>query len=99
MSRSEPPPSEPIDTPQALAALAVDVFQPHYAEPLSLAEGGSMQRNVADVLSLLAEWRSERPVVAEAPAPAPDVAAPPEVVSEKAPRRRPRGRKFPAEIP
>lgn len=57
MSRSQPPPSAPPDTLDDLAALAVEVFQPYYAEPLPLAEGAGITRNVVDVLSLLGEWR------------------------------------------
>ena len=98
MLRSEPPPTDPPEPPGDLAADAVEVFQPHYAEPLTLDDGHAITRNLGDVLSLLREWREEARPLEEVPAPAPDVAAQPEMVSGKAPRR-PRGRKFPAEIP
>jgi hypothetical protein len=95
MLRSEPPFA---DAAGDLAMLAIEVFQPHYDEPLSLDQGHGMTRSVTDVLSLLSEWRADTRAVEEVQAPEQEVAAPPEMVSGKRPRR-PRGRKFPPEMP
>jgi hypothetical protein len=98
MRRSESVPFDATPAPpdRDLAAEAVEVFQPHYPERLTPDDGKAIVRNLVDVLSLLSEWKREAtPRTAD---PAPDVAASPGI-SPTTPARRPRGRKFPAEIP
>lgn len=98
MRRSGPAPTQPPSDapPRDLAAEAVELFQPHYAEQLSYDDGKAITRNFVDVLTMLADWKRE--ATPRAPDPAPDVATNAGTSPAKPPRR-PRGRKFPAEVP
>lgn len=98
MQRSGPAPTLPPNEPPSrdLAAEAVELFQPHYEEQLTYDDGKEIVRNVVDVLTLLSEWK--RDATPREPAPAPNVTADVGMAPAK-PIRRPRGRKFPAEVP
>lgn len=55
---STPTPEAP---PVTLAQEAVALFQPHYAEPLSEADGAAIARNLGEALAILWEWRQDEP--------------------------------------
>lgn len=84
------------DASDDLVSEAIRVFQPYYPEPLGREGGAEIKRNLGDVLLLLAGWRDQDAPPSADPAP---IATEPPGIRPAAPPRRPKRRKFPAEIP
>lgn len=92
-------PSEPAPPlPDDLVGEAVELFQPHYREPLTRDDGKAIVRNLTDVLLLLSEWKREDAPPEPDPTPTP-LATEASGMAPAAPARRPKRRKFPAETP